>query len=153
MSDKYLFQYCQKIVVFSKDLKKVLLCKRSSEADLDGIFSFIGGKMEVTDATMIDGMQREKNEEIGREAKIKLYPTFSTNVRFVKKDGNIMILPHYFSILIEGRIALNEEYSEYKWVNISELESFEPKVEGITQIVEALKRLIPLIEEEEYIII
>ena len=39
----YNFQYCQKIVVLSKDKNKVLLCKRKGEADYDGTFSFIGG--------------------------------------------------------------------------------------------------------------
>jgi len=41
----------------------VLLAKRAGEADYDGTWSFIGGKMETTDATLVAGMQREKNEE------------------------------------------------------------------------------------------
>ena len=39
--DKYSFQICQKIVVFSKDHTKVLLCKRKGEPDFNGIFSKI----------------------------------------------------------------------------------------------------------------
>ena len=63
--EQYNFQYCQKIVVLSKDRTKVLLCKRKGEADYDGIFSFIGGKMETTDISIIEGLKREKDEETG----------------------------------------------------------------------------------------
>lgn len=31
-----------------------------------------------------------------------------------------MTLPHYYPLHIEGKIILNEEYSEYKWVDIKE---------------------------------
>jgi 8-oxo-dGTP pyrophosphatase MutT (NUDIX family) len=138
--------------VFSKDFKEVLLCKRKGEADFDGIFSFIGGKMEVTDLTVLDGMQREKNEEIGVGAKIKLFPKFSSNLSFIKKDGNSMILPHYLAVFVEGDININEEYSEYKWVGIDDLKSFEPKIANIPDIVETLLRLVPDINENEFVL-
>ena len=63
--DTTLFQYCQKIVIFSKDGTSVLLAKRRGEADYDGVFSFIGGKLESTDGGLVQGLQREKDEEIG----------------------------------------------------------------------------------------
>ena len=76
--EKYNFQYCQKIVVFSKEVDKVLLCKRKGEADFDGTFSFIGGKMETTDGAILEGLRREKNEEVGEGFKVCIYPTFTT---------------------------------------------------------------------------
>lgn len=83
--EKYNFQYCQKIVIFSPDLKKVLLCKRKGENDYDGIYSFIGGKMESSDEDIVSAMEREKNEEIGEDFKVKLYHEFSNNLTFKKK--------------------------------------------------------------------
>jgi ADP-ribose pyrophosphatase YjhB (NUDIX family) len=52
--ENLLFQYCQKIVVYSQDGQKVLLCKRKGEADFDGTFSFIGGKMERSDGGILE---------------------------------------------------------------------------------------------------
>ena len=43
-----LFQYCQKLIILSADKSQVLLTKRKGEADYDGVYSFIGGKMENT---------------------------------------------------------------------------------------------------------
>lgn len=114
LMEKYNFLYCQKIVVLSKDETSVLLCKRKGETDYDGTFSFIGGKMETTDESIVEGIKREKDEEVGQNFRIMLYPKFSFNSLFRKKDGSSMILPHYLAIYVDGEINLNEEYSEYQ---------------------------------------
>jgi len=147
------FQYCQKIIVFSPDLKKILLCKRKGEADYDGIFSFIGGKMETSDENILEWLKREKDEEVGENFKIKIYPTFSTNAFFRKKDGNAMILPHYLSIYESWEIELNEEYSEYQWVAVKELESFEPKIPNIPKMINLVLRLKKIMDESELVVI
>jgi len=128
------FQYCQKLVILSEDKNKVLLAKRRGEADFDGTYSFVGGKMETSDKTMLDGMKREKDEEIGNDVKIKVLPHETYNLLFRKKDGNVMLLPHIAGIYVSGKINLNEEYSDYKWVSLAELESFEPKIDTVYEL-------------------
>ena len=151
--EQFNFQYCQKIIVLSSDKTKVLLCKRKGEADYDGAFSFIGGKMENTDSSIVEGLKREKDEEVGESFKVLLYSTFSSNLLFRKKDGNSMILPHYLAIHKEGSIELNEEYSEFKWVEISKLNDFEPKIPSIPKSVEEMLRLEKNSTEKEFILI
>jgi ADP-ribose pyrophosphatase YjhB (NUDIX family) len=80
MKDTTLFQYCQKLVLFRNDGREVLLAKRTGEADYDGTYTFVGGKMETTDADIVAGLKREKDEEIGSEAQISVYPKVSYNV-------------------------------------------------------------------------
>ncbi len=149
--DKYSFQNCQKIVVFSKDFEKVLLCKRKGERDYDGVYSFIGGKMELTDESLVRGMQREKNEEIGNECRLLLFPLFNTMALFRKADGSSMILPHYLAVFEGGTIHLNEEYSDFQWVEITTLNAFEPKIPNVAEIVHQLLRLRQLVAESEYL--
>lgn len=144
MHSPYLFQYCQKLVILSADRSKVLLAKRKGEADYDGVYSFVGGKMEITDPSFVEGMKREKNEEIGPQTKVKAIPDESCyNWMFTKKDGNVIILPHIACVFQSGEIELNkEEYSEYAWVPISDLAGFEPKIDNITDVTNrALERL------------
>jgi ADP-ribose pyrophosphatase YjhB (NUDIX family) len=148
--DRYLFQYCQKLVVFSADRQSVLLCKRKGEQDYDGAFSFIGGKMETTDSSILDGLRREKNEEVGEACKIRVFPAYTANVLFRKKDGNSMVLPHYACVYVQGGIVLNEEYSEYRWIPLDQLEDFEPKIETIPQAVAQMLRLMQLADEKEF---
>lgn len=140
MDSPTLFQYCQKLVVLSEDRTKVLLARRKGEADYNGVYSFIGGKMETSDETILAGMKREKDEEIGQAAKVAVLPNETYNLLFRKKDGNSMILPHIAGIFISGSIKINEEYSDYKWVSINELEEFEPKIGNIPMITEWAKK-------------
>ena len=149
--DKYCFQNCQKIVIFSENNSKVLLAKRKSEIDYDGTYSFIGGKMEITDKDLVDGMRREKNEEIGKECRILLNPIYSTSFYYVKKDGSCMVLPHYYARFIKGDIKLNDEYSEYKWININNLDTLEPKIPNIPEFAKRLLKLVPLMKDKEFI--
>lgn len=137
MSDpKYLFQYCQKLVIFSSDKKKLFFARRTHEADYNGAFAFIGGKMETSDQSIIKGLKREKDEEIGNKAKIMVYPHSTFNALYTKKDGNKMILPHYLAYFVEGEIKLNpNEYSEYLWVPVGAVADLEPKVENVAKAV------------------
>jgi len=151
--DIYSFQYCQKIVVFSKDFNKVLLCKRKGEADYDGVYSFIGGKMEHKDVDFLESLKREKNEEVGASFKIRIHPFFTTNALFLKNSGDNMVLPHYIAIYEEGEVILNEEYSDYKWVDLQHIDSFEPKVPTIPDVITKLTVLMPILDMNDFIII
>lgn len=147
--DPTLFQYCQKIVLFNDALDAVLLAKRKGEADYDGVYSFVGGKMENSDTSFVEGLRREKNEEIGLQASVEIYPTLSVNEYYVKNSGQAMVLPHHFAVYRGGEIILNDEYSDYVWVPVSEIASFEPKIETVQPIVEKLLKLREVILEEK----
>lgn len=129
----------------------VLLGRRKSETDYDGVFSFFGGKMENTDRSLLEGLHREKNEEIGSSCWIKLYPEFSTNYMFQKQDGNFMIIPHYYAEFGGGEIVLSDEYSEYKWLHVDRLDSFEPKIHTIPEVVRKLLALSKMIGANDLI--
>lgn len=131
----------------------MLLAKRQGEEDYDGTFTFIGGKMEITDQSIVAGLQREKDEEIGTDCKISLLYTYSHNVLYRKKSGDSMILPHYLAYHESGAIKLSEEYSEYQWVPISILQTFEPKVANIYEIVTYLQRLSVIAAPEDFVVI
>lgn len=133
-TDTTLFQYCQKLIVLSGDKQSVLLAKRKGEADYDGTFTFIGGKMETTDDSLLAGMRREKNEEIGPDARVNVLADETRNLLFRKKDGNAMVIPHVASVFAGGDIRLSDEYSEYRWVPLTELDAFEPKIDNIPEL-------------------
>ncbi len=151
--EKYNFQFCQKIVVFSRDLKSVLLCQRQGEMDYNDIYSFIGGKMETTDASILDGLKREKDEEVGPDFKVNICPKYSANLFYIKKDGSRMILPHYYAVHISGEVLLNEEYSDYKWVRLDEIEAFEPKVKSIPGTINDLLLLAKILDDKDFVAI
>lgn len=147
------FQYCQKMVVLNEAKDAVLLARRKGEADYDGVYSFVGGKLETTDGGFVQGLQREKNEEIGEDAQLSICPTISYNAYFVKKDGNAMVLPHYYAVFKGGDITINEEYSDYKWVQVADLPTFEPKIDTIVGAVEWALKISTILTPEQFITI
>ena len=152
MNELY-FQYCPKLVVFNETLDRVLLAKRKGEQDYDGTFSFIGGKIETSDGGIIEGIKREKTEEIGSKAKIQIAAMPVFNAYFQKKDGSSMILPHHICKFLNGPIELNEEYSEYKWVSLDDLKDFGPKIDTIDPAVDWAKRFISQLQKEDFVTI
>ncbi len=148
-----LFQYCQKIIVFNADFTEILLAKRQNEQDYDGVYTFIGGKLERSDGGFIEGLRREKNEEIGANATIEVLPDVTYNLYFKKKDGNHMILPHYIARYTGGNIIINEEYSEYKWVKLDVLADFGPKIDNIPFMVGWANKAIGLFDSDSWVIL
>jgi NADH pyrophosphatase NudC (nudix superfamily) len=148
------FQYCQKIVVFRNHDSEVLLARRTGEADYDGVYTFIGGKMETTDEDIIAGLKREKTEEIGAAEQVRICPYVSLNVLFRKKDGNAMILPHYYATYLGGDIILGtDEYTDYAWVALDKLTGFEPKVPNIPEVVQWMQRLKGNLQTDDFVTI
>ena len=146
-----LFQYCPKFVIFSQDHKKIILGKRKNEQDYNAVFSFFGGKMQNSDVDILSAIRREKIEELGNKCWIELFPLYSTNYFFVKRDGNHMVVPHYYSRFVGGEIILSNEYSEYQWVELFDLNVFEPKIETIPEAVSRVLILSQLIREDQLV--
>jgi len=153
MNDTLNFQYCQKIVLLRNDDSEVLLARRKGEADYDGTYSLIGGKLETTDGGLVEGLRREKTEEIGPDVQMRICPLLSYNVYFVKKAGNAMVLPHYYAEYQSGEIRLNDEYSDYRWVPLAELAALEPKIANIPDMVAWAKRIKKVLEPADFVTI
>jgi hypothetical protein len=75
------------------------------------------------------------------------------NEYYVKKNGKSMILPHFFSVYEEGNIIINDEYSEFNWVKVEDLENFEPKIDTIFGVVHKLLLANQLYENSENVLI
>ncbi|HTH72481.1 MAG TPA: NUDIX domain-containing protein [Candidatus Pristimantibacillus sp.] len=146
------FHYCPKLIVFSEDKQSILMARRAGEADYDGVYTFIGGKTETTDGTLLAGLQREKNEEIGTEAKLKIcYMMSCYQVWYTKKNGNSMVLPHHIAIYQGGEIKLNPgEYDDYKWVPLDEIEQHAGIPENPPAVRAAL-RYLPILTDDDFV--
>lgn len=155
MSEQYLFQFCQKLVVFSADKQAVLFARRKGEADFDEYWSLIGGKLETTDGGIVEGVRREKDEEVGSSFRMRVAPMFSCyNVHYQKKNGTHMILPHYVAIHQDGDVELNsDEYSDYKWVSLAELDEFGPRVDNTASVVRNAQRLLDVLGDDDFVLV
>lgn len=147
---KTLFEYCQKMVIFRNGDTEVLLARRKGEADYDGVYSFVGGKAETTDGALLAGLEREKNEELGKRFTVKIISSHSWNAYFVKNSGTHMVLPHHYAVFVGGEVDLSAEYSDYVWVPVNELDTFEPKIPNIPEAVKQVLKIKTSIDESDF---
>jgi 8-oxo-dGTP pyrophosphatase MutT (NUDIX family) len=134
-------EVCLKLALFDAE-GQVLLARRHGEELYDGVFSLIGGKMDGADPDLIASMRREKNEEIGSDARVRVLPTLAVPVHYTKPSGVKQLLLHYAAAFDGGRIDLNPyEYSEFTWTHPAGIPTIGPIVPNLPLLVPALSAL------------
>ena len=99
------------IVVFSKNLDKVLFCIRAKEP-YKGLYNFVGGKVEEGENND-NAAYRELFEETGiSHNDIELDHFMDLN--YFKYENNIQV---YYGIL-QHKVNLVEEKNKLEWVNV-----------------------------------
>jgi len=113
---------------------ELLICKMSDNRGVfPGQWGFPGGGIEPNEK-MTDGLQRELREELGIEIK-NIKPAFFKDGQYVKSftDGSkkeVYMIFLLFHCMAQGeQIILNDEFSEYRWVQENEIENFELNTE------------------------
>ncbi len=64
-----------------------------------------------------------------------------------------MVLPHYYAVHVSSEPQINEEYSEFRWVSLKELDSFAPMVETIPKTVLEILKLEKVMKKEDLVLI
>ncbi len=101
------------IVVFDKDLKNTLICKRTKEPYI-GMYNLVGGKIEKEQ----DGLN-EAYRELREETNIKkedIDLIHFMNLTYIKWNKELEV---YYGIL-KQEVELIEEVNKLEWVNIDD---------------------------------
>lgn len=101
------------IVIFDKDFKNVLMCKRTKEPYI-GMYNFVGGKIEKEN----DGLN-EAYRELVEETNIKRKDVeliYFMDLIYVKWDKELEV---YYGILNKD-VTLVEEVNKLEWVSIND---------------------------------
>ena len=109
------------LIIINKD-NKILLLKRSSHRkSYPNKWNFISGKIE--NESPIECANREIIEELGAEFKFEL---INEGNSFIDKQekGEWKVYPFMYQF-ISGKIKINHEHSEYKWIKQNELDSYD----------------------------
>lgn len=101
------------VVVFNKDLNRVLFCIRAKEP-YKGLYNFVGGKVEK-DESNDDAAYRELFEETGISSKDIALDHFM-DLNYFKYENNLQV---YYGIL-DHEVDLVEEKNRLEWVDIND---------------------------------
>lgn len=101
------------IVVFDKDLKQTLMCKRTKEP-YKGMYNLVGGKIEKENDDLNEAYRELVEETNITKDNIEL--THFMNLTYVKWDKELEV---YYGVLNKD-VELIEEANKLEWVDINE---------------------------------
>lgn len=130
------------IVVFNKNLDKVLFCIRAKEP-YKGMYNFVGGKVEEGE-TNDNAAYRELFEETGiSEKDIELEHFMDLN--YFKYGNNLQV---YYGIL-KNDVILVEEKNKLEWLNIDKELLNNEKFAGNYNIIHIITQIKVYLENEK----
>lgn len=101
------------IVVFDKDLKQTLMCKRTKEP-YKGMYNLVGGKIEKENDDLNEAYRELVEETNITKDNIEL--THFMNLTYVKWNKELEV---YYGVLNKD-VELIEEVNKLEWVDINE---------------------------------
>ena len=132
------------IVVFNKNLDKVLLCIRAKEP-YKGMYNFVGGKVEENE-TNDEAAYRELFEETGISSNdIELDHFMDLN--YFRYGNNLQV---YYGIL-KHDVKLVEEKNKLEWVNIDKKLLNNEKIAGNYNIPHIIRQIKVYLKENALI--
>lgn len=101
------------IVIFSKDMKRTLMCKRTKNP-YKGMLNLVGGKIEKDNDGLNEAYRELKEETNIDNTDIKL--THFMNIEYIVYDKLIEV---YYGIL-NKEVELIEEVNKLEWIDIND---------------------------------
>ena len=101
------------IVIFDKNIQKILMCKRTKEP-YKGMFNFVGGKIENENNGLNEAYRELKEETNITKDDVKLI--YFMNISYIKWDKELEV---YYGILNKN-VNLIEEVNKLQWVSIND---------------------------------
>ena len=101
------------IVIFSKDMKRTLMCKRTKNP-YKGMLNLVGGKIEKDNDDLNEAYRELKEETNIDNTDIKL--THFMNIEYIVYDKLIEV---YYGIL-NKEVELIEEVNKLEWIDIND---------------------------------
>ena len=102
---------CSGGLFLAKDTKRFLLLLRT-QGKTAGTWGLVGGRKEPTDATVVEALNREIAEEVGKTPTIKKIVPLEL---FTSNDQNFQYNTYVLMIDREFIPTLNDEHSGYAW--------------------------------------
>ena len=101
------------IVVFDKDLKQTLMCKRTKEP-YKGMYNLVGGKIEKENDDLNEAYRELVEETNITKDNIEL--THFMNLTYVKWDKELEV---YYGVLNKD-VELIEEVNKLEWIDVND---------------------------------
>lgn len=104
-----------------KDGRYLIIRRGAKESHAAGMFSLVGGKVEMADGTLEEALRREIFEEVGLQVDKEM--VYIESQAFVADDGEPVMNIVFLCRFIGGRAKIKNraEVAEIRWLTASEI--------------------------------
>ena len=129
MVKKVVHRVCAVGIIRDSDGRVLILKMPENKGVYPGQWGLVGGGIDSGEL-MEEGLKREVREEVGIEVdEIRPFWFFDDRREKVDKDGSLidvyMIYLMFDCLARSKNIKMNEEWIEYKWVEVEDLEKYD----------------------------
>ena len=125
-------------VVIHPKLKKLLLLKRSPDKKtFPNKWWVVGAYPFFEKVDMVQIAIREIKDELGRQGAVLKISSEITKIIFLEGRTVELILTPVLASIESENIIINNEHTEYKWIDLLDLDKFD-LAEGINDIIQIL---------------
>ena len=152
IKDKELHRIATTCIIYNKD-KKYLITKRSEFKKVHpGKWTVPGGGLTVDDyintpqthgnAGWYGAVEKALFREVKEEVNIKIgKPKYLLNLTFIRPDNIPVLVLSYYASYISGKVKLDKDAVEYKWVSLKEAKKLD-LIPGIYEELEEVDKII-----------
>ena len=135
--DKYL-QVGVKVILRNED-NKVLLLRRNpiKYPEIGSTWDIPGGRIDIG-ISLLENLKREVREETGLEIINEPKVVFTQDIMNIEKFPGRHVVRLTYTAKTKGEVKIDEESLEYKWVDISELNSINELDRFLKEVVEKM---------------
>jgi len=109
--------------IIIKNNQALIIKRRPNDVHNPGTWDIPGGRLEPGEDPA-QGVKREAKEEVNLDIEIILPIDVQ---HFTRQDGQVITMIIYLCRPVSEEVKLSEEHTEYKWVNLDNLDDSFPK--------------------------
>ena len=106
------------------DKKELLILKRQDAEIHDGVWDVPGGRVEQGQS-LYEALTREIAEEVGLKLEHVILSIMASTFIGLTEGNPLLFYRSFFLCKARGKVKISKEHSEYKWINVSDLNKYQ----------------------------
>ena len=153
IKDKELHRIVTTCLIYKPGLQYLVTKRAVHKMVMPGKWTIPGGGLDIDDyintppstkganqwyGALENSLRREIKEEVNLEIG---KPEFLIDLTFIRPDGIPVLCLSYFTPYISGKVKLDEDATDFKWISVSEIQNYD-FIEGIDEEIKMVDEIL-----------
>ncbi len=153
IKDKELHRITTTTLVYRPDFTYLITKRSMHKKVFPGKWTIPGGGLSTDDyindkpstkgaKQWYGALEKSLRREIMEEVNLKIgKPEFLVDLTFIRPDGIPVLVLSYFAAYVSGKVKLDEDATEYAWVNLKEAKKYD-LIDGIWEEIRDVEKIL-----------